>query len=480
MSHPHRPSDPSIRPPKPAGGAPVSVLPGPELTYDPGEERYWDPDALAREVDRAFDICHGCRMCFKYCDTFRDLFQIIDDAKDGDPRALDASERGQVLSECFQCRQCEFACPYTPGKGHEFQLDFPNLVHRHAAVTRKQDPPSGRAAVRDRLLSDPDRSARLQRMAPAFAAKLLETAPARYCMEKLTGIHRDKLLPPFAREPFDAWAARERPAAAVPGEREAVLFPTCYVQNNEPQIGRDTLEVLDRNQVGTDCAPGLGCCGMPAWESGDLEGLRRSAKRNLDRLDPFVEAGALVIAVNPTCSMLMRKDYPTLVAPEDRERAGKLAGAVRDPSEHLWNIRREPRFNTRFRSTPGGRVAYHAPCHLRAQGVGFRARDLMRKIPGVTPVATLECSGHDGTWAMKTEGFEPSQRAGRKAFDSMNAAGADVWATDCPLAAVQFEQHAGRKPLHSMTLLARAYREDGFPNRLPGPAESDPTGAGTG
>ena len=119
---------------------------------------------------------------------------------------------------------------------------------------------------------------------------------------------------------------------------------------------------------------------------------------------------------------------------------------------------------------PGGRVAYHAPCHLRAQGVGFRARDLIRKIPGVTPVATLECSGHDGAWAMKTEGFAPSREAGRKAFASMQEADAEVWATDCPLAAIQFEQHAGKKPLHPMTLLARAYREDGFETRLPDPS----------
>ena len=455
-----------------SSGAPPSVLPGEDLSYDPGEERYWERGSLRSELDRVFDICHGCRMCFKYCDTFKDLFRIIDEARDGDPRSLTAGEQETVLSGCFQCKQCEFACPYTPGKGHEFQLDFPNLVHRHAAVRRREQPPTGRAALRDALLTNPDRTGSLQRLTPAFAASLQNTRPARYCMEKLVGIHREKLLPPFAAESFDGWAGRRRPAPKPAGEQEAVLFPTCYVQNNEPQIGKDTLAVLDENRVGTDCVPGLGCCGMPSWESGDLEAVRRAARKNLDLLSPFVEAGALVIAVNPTCSMLMRKDYPVLAAPEDKERAGALAAAVRDPSEHLWSIRREPRFSTRFRSTPDGRVAYHAPCHLRAQGVGFRARDLIRKIPGVTPISTLECSGHDGTWAMKTEGFAASRAAGRKAFDSMQEADAEVWATDCPLAAIQFEQHAGKKPLHSMTVLARAYREDGFETPLPPPRET--------
>jgi Fe-S oxidoreductase len=135
-----------------------------------------------------------------------------------------------------------------------------------------------------------------------------------------------------------------------------------------------------------------------------------------------------------------------------------------DVSEFIWSIRNEPRFSVDFKSTPpGGKVAYHAPCHLRAQAVGFKGRDLVRKIPGVTVAATvMECCGHDGTFAMTVEGFEPSQRIGKKAFDGMTASGAEVWTTDCPLAALQFEQHAGRKPLHPVTLLARAYRGEGF------------------
>ena len=241
-----------------------------------------------------------------------------------------------------------------------------------------------------------------------------------------------------------------------------MLFPTCYVQNNEPQIGRDTLEVMDRNQVKTACVKGLQCCGMPAWETGDLETVRKQAANNLRILKPFVDAGAKVVAINPTCAMMMRREYPELLPEALRPEARKLAELVRDPSELLWEIRDQPRFNTDFKSTPGGPVAYHAPCHLRAQAVGFKGRDLLRKIPGVQPKLTMECCGHDGTYAMKVEGFENSIKVGQKAFDGMKDAGAEVWATDCPLAALQFQQHAGKKPMHPMSILARAYRADGF------------------
>ena len=243
-----------------------------------------------------------------------------------------------------------------------------------------------------------------------------------------------------------------------------MLFQTCFVQHNEPQIGKDALEFLRACQVDVRVVKGLACCGMPAWEHGDLASLRKQAHHDLDLLAPYVDAGAKVLAVNPTCSMMMRREWPHLLEGEDRARAGRLAAAIQDPSEFLWSIRQEPRFVQAFRSAPpGGRVAYHAPCHLRAQGIGFKGRDLLRRIPGVTVAATvMECCGHDGTYAMTVEGFEPSQRVGQKAFDGMKAAAAQVWATDCPLAALQFAQHAGRRPLHPLSILARATRPDGF------------------
>jgi Fe-S oxidoreductase len=274
-------------------------------------------------------------------------------------------------------------------------------------------------------------------------------------------VHRDKLLPDFAAQTFESWAqANGRVRAAGKGD-EAVLFPTCYVQNNEPQIGRDALEVLDRNQVPTACAKGLACCGMPAWESGNLDEARRRAEHNLDALEPYVDAGAKVLAINPTCSMTMREKWPKWFEGEQRARAEKVAAAVKDPCDHLWSLREDARFNKAVQTKPES-IAYHAPCHLRVQRTGLRARDLFRKIFGVPIKPVMECCGHDGTFAMKVEGFEPSQRAGANAFRDMKEAESQAWSTDCPLAAIQFQQHAGVKPMHPLTILAKAYRGEPF------------------
>lgn len=442
----------------------ISYQPTAGLCYDPNDKTYWQPEALQLEIERAFEICHGCRMCFKYCDSFPTLFSLIDDKYDGDVRKINAEETDQVMEQCFQCKLCEVQCPYTPRENHEFQLDFPRLVHRYKAVRAKRH----KIKRREKVLGNPDLAGKMARASLGLANVMNRNGAHRWFLEKVLGIHREKLLPDFAGSTFENWASQAGKIQSARQEAapEAVLFQTCYVQNNEPQIGRDTLEVLEKNQVPTACVKGLACCGMPAWESGDLERMQALAKHNMDLLLPFVERGAKVLAINPTCAMMMRREYPELVPPEEKERATKLADAIRDPSEHLWSIRNEPRFNTEFKSAPEEAVSYHAPCHLRAMAVGFKGRDLLRKIPGVKPGTVMECCGHDGTYAMKVEGFEPSARIGKKAFEGMKAKETEVWSTDCPLAALQFKQHAGVKPMHPMTILAKAYREDGFSRKL--------------
>ena len=445
----------------------ISYKPTDGLSYDPNDHVYWDEHALDKEVTRVFEVCHGCRMCFKYCDSFPSLFELIDEKYDGDVTRLTRTDKDRIMDECFQCKLCEVQCPYTPRDNHEFQLDFPKLVHRYQAQRAAHHGPS----LRDLALSDPDRTGALARASLGIANTMNRVRLHRWFMEKVVGIHRDKQLPDFAAETFDRWATKTGRAGDLPGG-EVVLFQTCYVQHNEPQVGKDTVEVLERNGVDVRCRRDFVCCGMPAWERGDLDGVRAKIRHNLDLLAPYVDAGAKVVAINPTCSMMLRREWPELVEPEHKARAQKVADAVQDPGEYLWAMRKQARFNTDFASKPQSEglesFAYHVPCHLRAQSVGFKGRDLIKKFLGVTPTTVMECCGHDGTNAMKVEGFEYSKRVGKKAFDEMQAPKTKLWATDCPLAAIQFEQHAGVRPLHPMSILARAYRGDSFdPKQAP-------------
>ena len=431
----------------------ISYLPTEGYTFDPSNPKYWEKKSLDKEIERTYEICHGCRMCFKYCDTFPILFNFLDKQYDGDVKKVTEKDSFKIMESCFQCKLCEVQCPYTVRDKHEFKLDFPKLVHRYKAINSlKKD-----KSLRDKFLGNPDKTAKLARKSFGIANIMNRVSLHRWFLEKLLGIHRKKLLPDFKIKTFENFAYKK---GLIKNniKAETVLFQTCYVQYNEPQIGKDTIEVLEKNKVDCACVSGLKCCGMPAWEQGDLKTVRKNAKTNLDILMPFVERGSKVLPINPTCSMMMRREYKELLEGEDRERAYKLAESINDPSEYLWSIRNEERFCNDGKNLSNETISYHAPCHLRAQGVGFKGRDLIRKVTGSNVKTVLDCCGHDGTFAMKVESFDASIRIGQKSFQQMKNQQTEIWATDCPLAAIQFQQHAGVKPKHPMTILAEAYR----------------------
>src|SRR5262245_61602364 len=159
---------------------PIAYRPTEGLTYDPADRKYWEPAALDPEVTRTFEICHGCRLCFKYCDAFPTLFDLIDRRHDGDVARITPAETATVVDDCFQCKRCEVQCPYTRREGHEFQLDFPAMVHRYKAQRARRKG----LRLRDRVLGDPDRTGRLARASLGIANLGNRLRPVRWFLEK--------------------------------------------------------------------------------------------------------------------------------------------------------------------------------------------------------------------------------------------------------------------------------------------------------
>lgn len=430
------------------------------LSYNPNEPRYWEREALEQEVERVFDICHGCRLCFNLCPSFPELFGAVDSSGD-DVRNLSPAQKKRVVDLCYGCKLCEVRCPYTPRDGHDFQLDFPRLMLRARAVESR----AHGVAMREKMLGNPDRLGKLGSALPKLANWSCRSPFQRAMMDKLLGISRAKKLPEFADETFEAWLKRTglAPAPAEPAAKVAI-FHTCFVNYYNPAPGRALVSVLARNRCAI-ASPAQNCCGMPALDGGDVAFAQKLARANVTSMLPLARQGYRVAAINPTCSLMMRKEYPDLL---DNAEARELAAAVADPHELLYALRREGKFDRGFRTTPG-KVAYHVPCHLKAQSIGLRSRDLIRSIPGAEVVTVDACTAHDGTWAMKSEFFELSMKWGEKAFAGMKDAEAQVMATDCPLAAIQIEQAIGVRPLNPIEILARAYEADGFAHSVPPP-----------
>ncbi len=401
---------------------------------------FYDEADLEREMRRVFDVCHTCRMCFSYCPSFPSLFDAIDrheEKGEGEVDALTAAEMQPVVDLCWQCKLCYVKCPYTPP--HKFAVDFPRLLMRAKLVKVRR---TG-IGFRERILGDPDRLARFSAGHAAALTNWANRRPLlRRALQKLLGIHRKRVLPQYARTTFARWM-RFRPHRE--GEKVAV-FATCSVDYNYPQVGVAAVQVLEHAGYQPE-VPNIVCCGLPALDGGDLETAVRKIERNVRALLPRVRAGERVVVLAPSCGLMMKSEWPQLV-PTDECR--EVAAAVMDIGEFL--LKQKAKLTP---IVPQGTIAYHVPCHLRAQNVGQPFRTLLES-PGTQVQAIEQCSAFDGTWGMKTEYYETSRKCAGKLCGSIQQANADRLMSDCMLAGLNIVEEIGCAPSHPIEVLRDA------------------------
>jgi len=416
----------------------------------PAQPIFWDASELDKELRRVFDVCQGCRRCFNLCESFPVMFRRIDE-EDGDVERLTKQDLDRVTALCMNCNVCGFVmCPYTPP--HQFEIDFPRLMIRSKAVGAKQRGLSWR----DRLLSASDRLGKLNSRLAPLVNRLTRTRPVRVVMEWVLGIHRDRRLPPYVVTSFPQlflnrrYAKKHAPAGKA--VHKVALFSSCLVDYSYTEVGRAAVDVLEHNGVEV-MLPTQQCCGMPSMSVGDLKASVEKARANVDALLPWIDRGYRIVTPMPSCSLMLKKEYPFLLGTPEAQR---VADQTSDLCEYLMQLHKEGALRTDF-VHPGGNIAYHLPCHLRDQKLGYKSRDLLALIPGTTVQVMEWCSGHDGTWSMQKEYFPLSLKIGRKVFDQVEQGRADLVVSDCSLAGNQIAQATGRTVGHPIEVLQRAY-----------------------
>lgn len=426
---------------------------------------YYDEEKLFAELHRVFDICHGCRRCVNLCTAFPRLFDLIDEGPSGELDAVGPERYGEVVDRCYLCDLCFMTkCPYVPP--HEWNVDFPHLMLRAKAVKFKK----GATRFRDRLLTSTDAIGRLAAIPVVAQAVNAVNAngPARSLMQKVLGIHRSRKLPPYAPAKFRSANKANAGFAARSGERtpgKVALFATCYINYNEPGIGRDLLRVLEHNEIPVVMARKEACCGMPKLELGDLDSVQRLKEANVPGLARFARDGCAILTAIPSCTLMFKQELP-LLFPEDEDVLA-VAEAIYDPFEYLILRHRDGLLKTDF-DRPLGRVSYHIPCHARVQNIGQKTRELLQLVPGTTVNTVERCAGHDGTWGVKREFFDQSMKIGKPVFKLMAADAPDFLSSDCPIAARHIEQGIGEPSVggararraHPLSLLRMAYGLD--------------------
>ena len=445
------------------------------MRYD--DPQFWDSAHMESELHRVFEICNGCRLCFNLCPSFDVLFRRVDaldpHREEAEGKHLEGGEiveeheaakllahvtvstenpvgllsdqdRRRVVELCYECKLCFPKCPYVPP--HEFAVDFPKLILRAKMIRAKEEG----VPFRERFLGATDLVGSVMTKIAPFANAAAHNKLNRILMEQAVGIHRDRHLPKYADEPFDTWWRRRAPVAPGGGP-EVALFFTCYVNYNDPAIAQAAVRVLERAGCAVDC-PAQSCCGMPKLDGGDIEGARVLARKNVEALLPSVRAGKKVLSPGPSCTLMLRTEYPELVGTTE---AKEVADAVVDLSDFLLQLGRQKKL-PKPPAGQVGKVAFHVACHNRVQNFGYRGRDLLKWAGGEVTLVD-RCCGMDGTWGMKQEFFAESIQVAKGAADKVENAEPEVVSSDCPLAGLQLKQMTSRPVFHPVRILDAAY-----------------------
>ena len=426
------------------------------------EAEFYDAQKLDEELRRVFDICHGCRRCFNLCDAFPRLFDLIDESDSGELDSVDSKGFGNVVQACTLCDLCFMTkCPYVPP--HEFGLDFPHLMLRYRAAELKQ----GKGGFMDRQLTETDRNGKLAGGMPRLANWATDTknGVTRGAMQAVAGVDREAALPKFSGKSFSARAKANPPlvnTAAPAHGRKAVLYATCYGNYNNPEIGEAARAVLAHNGVETEVVYPE-CCGMPQLEHGDIERVSGKAAAVAAELAPWTDKGYDVIALVPSCALMLKFEWP-LIAPQD-ENVHALSQATFDVSEYVVSIASKEGLAEGLKPLDGG-VAVHLSCHARAQNMGAKAAEMMRLLPDSDVEVIERCSGHGGSWGVMKGNFEVALKIGKPAARRVAKSEKKYIASECPLAGTHImqgiERLDGETPEielapHPIILFARAY-----------------------
>ncbi len=420
---------------------------------------FYNEESCFNELERVFDICHGCRRCVSLCQSFPVLFDLIDESKTFEVDGVAKKDYWKVVDQCYLCDLCYLTkCPYVPP--HEWNVDYPHLMLRAKAIKFKK----GDVKQRDKLLTSTDTVGKLAGIpvVSSIVNAANKNAVFRKTLDKTLAVHPDAVIPEYhsktARKRLANHQSKNTDIQTAGRTRgKAAVFATCYGNYNQPNIVEDLVAVFEHNGIAVTMAEKEECCGMPKLELGDLKAVEKSKNANIPALVKMIDAGWDIVAPIPSCVLMFKQELP-LMFPDDAD-VKKVQDHIFDPFEYLMLRDKEGLMNTDFKQALGS-VDYHAACHLRVQKIGLKTRDLLKKIPD-TEIKVLErCSGHDGTYAVKSEYHEDSMKICRPIFNAVKKDAPDHYSSDCPMAGAQIEHGVDddSKAEHPLALLRLAYQ----------------------
>ena len=417
------------------------------------EDDYYDESMLHKEMERVFDICHGCRRCVNLCKAFPTLFDLIDASSTMEVDSVEKKDYVKVVDHCYMCDMCFMSkCPYVPP--HEWNVDFPHLMLRAKAIKlkKKQFP------IRDRLISSTDAIGKLASIPVVNQAvnASIESKMVRRRLQSLFAIDANARLPHYHRRTATQRFAQLEDNHESSSHNKVALFITCYGNYNDPDLIADMLAVFDHNEIESTLIKDTVCCGMPKLEIGDLDKIAKLKQKNISLMLPYVAAGYNIITPMPSCNLMFRKEL-ALLFPEDQA-VQEIQSHIFDPCEYLMIQYKQKLLNTEFKNKLG-KVLYHVSCHQRVQNIGAKTKELLELMP-ITQLEVVErCSGHDGVYGVRSETRDAAVKIATPIATKVNKMDADYIVSDCVLAGHHIAEIANQDiaVMHPFSLLRATY-----------------------
>ncbi|HEY8118031.1 MAG TPA: heterodisulfide reductase-related iron-sulfur binding cluster [Methylophilaceae bacterium] len=424
---------------------------------------FYNQEKCEAELERIFDICHGCRRCVSLCNAFPTLFDLVDASPTLEVDGVDKKDFMSVVDQCYLCDLCYMTkCPYTPP--HEWNLDFPHTMLRAKAIKFKK----GEVSFSEKLLASTDMHGQFAGIPVVvqMVNAVNKTKVARAVMESVLDVDKDAWMPSFASKKFRSSAEKSSSHPVTDGAKtpgKVAIYSTCYVNYNEPGIGHDLLKILEHNEIPYVLVEKEKCCGMPKLELGDLESVNASKEANIPVLARYAKEGYAILSAIPSCTLMFKQEIPLLYPDEADVKA--VQEAMWDPFEYLIARKKDGLLKTDFKK-PLGKVSYHIPCHGRVQNIGRKTEEFLKLVPETTLNTVERCSGHAGTYGVKKAHHKTAMKLGKPVFKAMAKDQPDYISSDCQLAGHHIEQGMQENDLpasklaHPLTLARTAYGID--------------------
>ena len=425
--------------------------------YDPHHPLYLDEADTRKELERVYDLCQQCRRCIYFCPSFPTLFDYIDQHSNQDSGLMTPAQQDHVAEGCFQCKLCYINCPYVPSL-HEWALDFPRLMLRTDAMRHTNGHMSARKKLTTAVMGRTDTLGRVATSANVVTNVFVSAKPGsflRKVVEKTVGVSSVRMLSPFTKVRFSTWFKRRPKIRLNNPKAKVAVFPTCVVEYLDPSIGQDLVKVYEHNGIECIIADNVICCGAPYLHSGDMAMFTKVAAKNVANLAAEVQKGYDIVVPQPTCSYVLKIDYLDYVGGPDSR---LVSENTYDAAEYLMRLHKMEGLSLEldFKGYVPETITYHSPCHLRAQNIGLKSRDLL-KLTGAKVKLIQQCSGIDGMWGLRAENAELSIPIAEKLGRLIQDVQGEVVIGDCHLANTAINEQTGNQPVHPLQVLARAY-----------------------